>query len=56
MDPFPWNILKFTNKLKQFGEHLIREKNILYKKATYPHFFKEYFKHRKGLLEHGEFS
>jgi len=26
MEPFLWNILKFTKKLKQFGEHLIKEK------------------------------
>jgi len=25
MDPFLWNILKFTKKLKQFSEHLIKE-------------------------------
>jgi len=24
MNPFLWNILKFTRKLKQFGKHLIR--------------------------------
>jgi hypothetical protein len=34
MDPFLWNILKFTKKLKQFGEHLIREKDFLYKKTA----------------------
>jgi len=26
MDPFFWNILKFTKKLIWFGEHLIRKK------------------------------
>ncbi len=31
MDPFLWNILKFTKKLNQFGEHLIREKDFWYK-------------------------
>jgi hypothetical protein len=28
MDPFLWNILKFTKNLKQFGEHLMREKDF----------------------------
>jgi hypothetical protein len=28
MDPFLCNILKFTKKLKTFGEHLIKEKNF----------------------------
>jgi hypothetical protein len=28
MDPLLWNILKFTKKLKQFGEHLIKEKDF----------------------------
>jgi hypothetical protein len=28
MDPFLWNILNFTKKLKQFGEHLIKEKDF----------------------------
>jgi hypothetical protein len=28
MDPFLWNILKFTKKLKQFGEHLINKKDF----------------------------
>jgi hypothetical protein len=28
MDLFLWNILKFTKKLKQFDEHLIREKDF----------------------------
>jgi hypothetical protein len=32
MDPFLWNILKFTKKLKQVGEHLIREKEFDTKK------------------------
>jgi hypothetical protein len=26
MDPFLWNVLKFSKKLKQFGEHLIWKK------------------------------
>jgi hypothetical protein len=39
MDPFLWNILKFTKKLKRFGKHLIKEKDIWYKKTTCPHFF-----------------
>jgi hypothetical protein len=57
MDPFMWNILKFTKKFKQFGEHLIREfMEFLNKKITYPHAFLEYFKHIKILLKHGEFS
>jgi hypothetical protein len=28
MDPFLWNILKFTKKLKWFGEHFIRKKEF----------------------------
>jgi len=56
MNPFLWSILKFTKKLKQFGKHLIREKDFWYKKTTYPHAFLECFKHIKGLLKHGEFS
>jgi len=28
MDPFLWNILNFTKKMKQFGEHLIRENDF----------------------------
>jgi hypothetical protein len=56
MDIFLWSILKFTKKLKQFGKHLIREKDIWYKKTTCPLFFLECFKHIKGLLKHGEFS
>jgi hypothetical protein len=56
MDPFLWNILKFTNKLKQFGEHLIRTKGFWNKKTTYPHAFLECFKNIKGFLKHDEFS
>jgi hypothetical protein len=56
MDPFLWNILKFTKKLKQFGEHLIRENDFWYKKTTYPPAFLECFKYIKELLKHGEFS
>jgi hypothetical protein len=56
MDPFLWNILKFKKKLKQFGEHLIREKNFWYKKIICPHVFLVCLKHIKKLLEHGEFS
>jgi len=56
MDPFSWNILRFTKKLKWFGEHLIRKKNFWNKKTTCPHVFLEWFKHIKGLLKHGEFS
>jgi hypothetical protein len=56
MDPFSWNILNFTKKLKRFGEHLIRENDFWYEKTTYPHLFFEWFKHIKGLLKHGEFS
>jgi hypothetical protein len=56
MDPFLWNILKFTEKLKWFGEHLIRKKNFWNKKTTCPHACFECFKHIKGLLKHGEFS
>jgi hypothetical protein len=32
MDPFLWNIFKFTKKLKQFSEHLIRERIFYTKK------------------------
>jgi hypothetical protein len=39
MDPFLWNILKFKKKLKQFCEHLIREKNFQYKKSFVHMFF-----------------
>jgi hypothetical protein len=56
MNPFSWNILRFTKKLKWFGEHLIKEKNFWYKKITDPHAFLECFKHIKGLLKHGKFS
>jgi hypothetical protein len=57
MDPFLWNILKFTKKLKWFGEHLIRKKCFWNKKkTTCPCTFFEYFKHIEGLLKHGEFS
>ncbi len=56
MDPFLWNILKFTKKLKQFGEHLIREKDFWYKKIICPHVFLMCLKHIKKLLKHGEFS
>ncbi len=28
MGPFLWNILKFTKKLNQFGEHLIKENDF----------------------------
>ncbi len=56
MDPFLWNILNFTKKLKWFGEHLIKEKGFWYKKTTWPHVFLECFKHIKWLLKHGEFS
>jgi len=56
MDPFLWSILKFTKKLKWFGEHLIRKKDFWNKKTTYPHVFLKCFKHIKKLLKHGEFS
>jgi hypothetical protein len=56
MDLFLWNILKFTKKLKWFGEHLIRKNDIWNKKTTCPHIFLECFKHIKGLFKHGEFS
>jgi len=56
MDPFLWNILKFTKKLKLFNEHLMKEKNILIQKTTCPHLFLKCFKHIKGLLKYGEFS
>jgi hypothetical protein len=39
MDPFLWNILKFIKNLKEFDEHLIKEKDFLLKKTTCPHFF-----------------
>jgi hypothetical protein len=56
MDPFLWNILKFTKKLKWFNEHLIREKYLLHRKHTCPHAFLKCFKHIKGLVKHAEFS
>jgi hypothetical protein len=56
MDPFLWNILNFTKKLKWFGIHLIRKNDFWNKKTTCPHDFLECFKHIKGLLKHGEFS
>jgi hypothetical protein len=56
MDTFLWNILKFTKKKKQFGEHLVRKRTFDTKKTTYPHSFLECFKHIKGFLKHGEFS
>jgi DNA modification methylase len=56
VDPFLWNILKFTKKLKWFGEHLIRENDFWYKQTTCPHAFVEWFKNIKRLLKHGEFS
>jgi hypothetical protein len=56
MDPFLWNILKFKQKLKWFGEHLIRKKDFRNKKTICPHVFLKCFKHIKGLLKHGEFS
>jgi len=55
MDLVLWNILKFTKKLKWFGEHLIREIYFWYIKPTCPHAFLKCFKHIKGLLKHGEF-
>jgi hypothetical protein len=39
MDPFLWNILKFTKKLKQFGEHLINEKDFLIQKNDFSTWF-----------------
>jgi hypothetical protein len=39
MDPFLWNILKFTKKLKQFGEHLIMKKDFWNKEITCAHVF-----------------
>jgi hypothetical protein len=56
MDPFLWNVLKFTKKLKQFGEHLIKEKDFWLKKTTCPHVLLKCFNHIKGFLKHGEFS
>jgi hypothetical protein len=56
MNPFLRNILKFTKKLKWFGEDLIRIKDFWNKKTTYSHAFLECFKCIKGLLKHGEFS
>ncbi len=54
MDPFLWNILKFTKKMKWFGEHLIMKKYFWNKKnTTYPHDFFECFKHIKRFLKHG---
>jgi hypothetical protein len=56
MDPFSWNILNFTRKLKWFYEHLIRERDFWYKKPLVRMIFLECFKHIKWLLKHGEFS
>jgi hypothetical protein len=56
MDPILWNTLKFTKKLKWFGEILIRKKNFWNKKTTCPHAFLECFKQIRGCLKHGEFS
>jgi len=39
MDPFLWNILKFTKKLKWFVEHLIRKKDFWNKKLFVHMFF-----------------
>jgi hypothetical protein len=56
MDPFLWNILKFTKKLKWFGEHLIRKKYFWNKKTTcIPHAFLKW-RLLKRLLKHCEFS
>jgi len=33
MDTFLWNILKFTKKMKQFGEHLVRKRTFDTKKS-----------------------
>ncbi len=55
MDPFLWNIFKFTKKLKRFNEHLIREMTFDLKNSLV-HIFFEWFKHIKRFLKHGEFS
>jgi hypothetical protein len=39
MDPFLWNILKFTKKLKWFYEHLIRKSTFERKKPLVHMFF-----------------
>jgi hypothetical protein len=39
MDLFLWNILKFPQKMKWFGEHLIMKKDFWNKKITCSHFF-----------------
>jgi len=56
MDPFLWNILKFTKKLKWIGEHLIRKNDFWNKKTTCPHVFFWCLKCIKWLLKHSEFS
>jgi hypothetical protein len=56
IDPFLWNILKFTKKFKWIGEHLIRKKDFWNKKTTCSHGFFECFKHLKWFLKQGEFS
>ncbi len=39
VDPFLWNILKFTKKLKQFYEHLIFKKTLKQKNPLVHMFF-----------------
>jgi len=39
INPFLWNILKFTKKLKWFGGHLIRKKNFEKKSHMSTFFF-----------------
>jgi hypothetical protein len=46
------DILKFTKKLEQFGEHLIRERTFETKISTCSHDFLECIKHIKGILKH----
>jgi len=39
MDPFLWNILKFTKNLKWYGEHLIKETKKVETKKPHVHMF-----------------
>jgi hypothetical protein len=49
------DILKFTKKLEQFGEHLIRERTFETKISICSHDFLECIKHIKGILKHEKF-
>jgi hypothetical protein len=56
MDPFLWNILKFTKKIQMIWCKFDKKKYFYIKqKKTHVHML-EFFKHVKRLLKHGEFS